>query len=349
MPSRGLSFQCVSHAFGDLRVVDELSLEVTPGEIVCLLGPSGCGKTTALRIAAGLERLQQGRVALGDRVLAEPGNEVPPEARGVGMVFQEYALFPHLSVLENVAFGLARHAGGERRRIATAMLERVKMAAFAEAYPHTLSGGEQQRVALARALAPQPAVLLLDEPFANLDVRLRDAIRHDTLSLLREAGTVSLMVTHDPDEAMRMADRIAVMRRGGIEQIGTPDEVYHRPANRFIAEFFCETNVLETVVSGGMAETPAGSVAAPGLGEGAEVAVLARPEALCLNGSADGVRATVLEARSLGPFALVALTLGQDGPNLLARLASVPLPAPGSVVQVRLDPAQTFVFPRNER
>jgi len=349
MADAGLRLERVSHAFGGVRVVDDLTLTVAPGEIVCLLGPSGCGKTTTLRIAAGLETLQEGLVLIGGHVVARVGRELPPEARGVGMVFQDYALFPHLTVLENVAFGLSGKAADERRTIAFDLLLRVEMERFADTYPHTLSGGEQQRVALARALAPRPAVMLMDEPFSNLDVRLRDEVREDTLSVLREEGTATLMVTHDPDEAMRMADRIAVMRAGRIVQEGEPDELYRRPDNRFIAEFFSEVNVLDCVVSsGGEVETPAGRVPGRGLAGGTLVTVLARPEAVRINGRDEGPRAVVVEARSLGPFGLVELSLGAGRKHIKCRVPRGALPKAGAQVAIYLDPEQTFVFPRGQ-
>jgi iron(III) transport system ATP-binding protein len=347
MSENGFTLERVAHAFDGVVVVDDLTMSVGRGEIVCLLGPSGCGKTTTLRIAAGLETLQQGVVVIDGRIVARPGQGLPPEARGVGMVFQDYALFPHLSVLENVAFGIHGQAPDERRAVALDLLERLRMTRFQDAYPHTLSGGEQQRVALARALAPRPAVMLMDEPFSGLDVRLRDAVREDTLSLLREEGAATLMVTHDPDEAMRMADRIAVMRAGRIVQEDAPDEIYRHPKSRFIAEFFSELNVLSgTVEADGRVRTSVGTVLAKGVDDGTSVEVLARPEAVRINGLDDGMAATVVEARSLGPFGIVELRLGGDGERVKCRVPRAALPAPGTEVAITLDPEQTFVFPR---
>ncbi|MGE5766512.1 MAG: ABC transporter ATP-binding protein, partial [Bacteroidota bacterium] len=277
-----LAFDHVSHAFGELLAVNDLSLALERGEVVCLLGPSGCGKTTALRVAAGLEILQQGRVLIDGAVVAGEGREVPPEARSVGLVFQDYALFPHLSVADNVAFGLRRLPGAERRQRVAEALELVGMAASAAAYPHMLSGGQQQRVALARALAPRPRVMLLDEPFSNLDARLRQQVRDDTLHVLKRSGTTTLMVTHDPEEAMFMADRIALMRAGRIVQLGTPANLYYQPAEAFVASFFGEINILQGVVKAGEVATPFGAVGAGGLADGTAVEVLIRPEALHL-------------------------------------------------------------------
>ena len=212
----GLELRAITHRFGERRVVDDLSLSIAPGEIFCLLGPSGCGKTTTLRITAGLEAVQAGSILIDGETVASPGQDLPPERRRVGMVFQDYALFPHLTVAQNIAFGLRALREGERRRTAEELMARLSIGDLAGQYPHRLSGGEQQRVALARALAPQPRVMLLDEPFANLDAQLRIRVRDDTLRLLQSQNTATLMVTHDPAEAMRMADRLAIMRAGRL-------------------------------------------------------------------------------------------------------------------------------------
>ncbi|MEX0871467.1 MAG: ABC transporter ATP-binding protein, partial [Aquisalimonadaceae bacterium] len=201
-----LRMEGISHRFASVTAVDAIDLDVHPHEVVCLLGPSGCGKTTLLRIAAGLEPLQQGQVSIGGKPVATPATRgIPPEQRNVGLVFQDSALFPHLTVLENVAFGLHRLHASQRRGIAMGLLEQLNMHAFGDSYPHMLSGGQQQRVALARALAPEPRLMLLDEPFSSLDARLRDQIRDDTLHVLKRSGTGTLLVTHDPEEAMFMA------------------------------------------------------------------------------------------------------------------------------------------------
>ncbi|MCC7045763.1 MAG: ABC transporter ATP-binding protein [Alphaproteobacteria bacterium] len=346
--------QNITHRYGPLRAVDALSLRVRPGEVVCLLGPSGCGKSTVLRLAAGLERLQAGAVAIAGSVVADAraGTDMPPEDRGVGMVFQDYALFPHLNVIDNVAFGL-QGAIAERRARATAVLAQVGVEEYAAAYPHVLSGGQQQRVALARALAPKPGVMLLDEPFSGLDARLRDPVRDATLHALKNSGAACLLVTHDPDEAMFMADRIAVMREGRIVQLGPPVELYCRPADAFVARFFGEINALSATVARGAAATPFGAVPST-LPEGSAVDVLIRPEALKLT-AANGAgqpAARVVAARMLGRSSLIHLAVGEgDGAgvgqrplHLHARVPGRFLPAENSLVAVALDLDQTFVF-----
>ncbi len=342
-----LALEGVSHAYGDVTAVKSVDLRVAAGEIVCLLGPSGCGKTTVLRIAAGLEEPQRGRVMVDGREVSRPGASLPPEARGVGMVFQDYALFPHLNVVDNVAFGLGGSRPAARRAAALEMLERVGMAGQAERYPHVLSGGEQQRVALARALAPKPGLLLLDEPFSGLDIRLRDRVRDETLRLLEAEEISTLLVTHDPEEAMYMADRIAVMRAGRVLQQGSPAEVYRAPGDAFIATFLSDVNAIHGIVEGGAVASPLGRVAAEGVADGARVDVLIRPEALRLTDGADErvARATVVAVHPLGHSTIVELRLGGDGRLLRARVPGLAAPKPGARVNVVLDLGQTFVFP----
>ncbi len=351
-----LRLENVSHAFGALLAVDDVSLSVAPGELVCLLGPSGCGKTTVLRIAAGLEALQRGRVIMSGTPVAGQGRAVPPEQRGVGLVFQDYALFPHLSVLDNVAFGLSGLPARERRGRALETLGQVGMAESAEVFPHTLSGGQQQRVALARALAPKPKVMLLDEPFSGLDARLRNQVRDETLHLLKHSGTATLMVTHDPEEAMFMADKVALMRAGRLVQLGRPTDLYFAPLDAFVASFFGEINHLRGVIRDGRVTTPFGEVIAPQVAEGTAVEILIRPEALRLQplGSdlgSDLGTARVMAARMLGRSSLVHLSVNRaDGGDLHlhARIPGRFLPAEDEVLAVHLDRSQAFVFPLND-
>lgn len=350
-----LELQKVSHAFGPLLALDDVSLTIAPSELVCLVGPSGCGKTTLLRVAAGLEELQQGGIAIDGRTVADRGAHMPPEERGVGLVFQDYALFPHLSVLDNVGFGLRGQPAAQRRMRSLEILEQLGVAGLARNFPHTLSGGQQQRVALARALAPKPRLMLLDEPFSDLDARLRERVRDETLHLLKKAAAASLIVTHDPDEAMFMAERIAVMRAGRIVQLGRPAEIYLHPVNAFVASLFSEVNRIDGVVSGGGVETPFGILDAKHLADGTEVQVLIRPEALKLawagEGEADLNVGRVVTARMLGRSTLIHLHLGHFNGRPLHLHSRVPghvAFAEGDDVTVGLDISQAFVFPRDD-
>ena len=232
-----VSVRSLQHAYGTHQVVRGMDFALEPGRIGCLLGPSGCGKTTVLRCLAGFEAVQGGEILLSDRVVSSTGVQVPPERRGIGMVFQDYALFPHLSVAKNIAFGLSRRPTAEADKRTSAMLELVGLSTVADVYPHELSGGQQQRVALARALAPAPDLLLLDEPFSNLDVDLRERISAEVREILKSAGITAILVTHDQNEAFALADEIGVMNDGAIEQWDTAYNLYHRPRTRFVADF----------------------------------------------------------------------------------------------------------------
>lgn len=346
-----LALDHVSHRYGGKQALADVSLAIAPGEIVCLVGPSGCGKSTLLRLAAGLEILQQGQVAIGGQTIARPGQTLPPERRGIGLVFQDYALFPHLTVLDNVRFGLNRLPSAERDQRALAALAQVGMEAYVGAYPHALSGGQQQRVALARAMAPRPSVLLLDEPFSGLDTRLRETVRDETLHVLKRSGAATMIVTHDPEEAMFLADRIVLMRDGKVVQVGSPTQLYTRPVDAFAASFFGEVNMLAGRVANGRVDTPVGSIAVPHLPDGQDVEVLIRPEALRLTLTADGGGVPNLgrveASRLLGRTSLVHLCVtDRDGRphHLHARAPGHFLPEDGSHVSVELETRQAFVF-----
>ncbi|MGH8058459.1 MAG: ABC transporter ATP-binding protein, partial [Candidatus Entotheonellia bacterium] len=265
----------------DPLALDNLSLAVEKGEILALLGPSGCGKTTTLRLIAGFERPDAGTIEIGGRVMADSRTFVPPEQRGVGMVFQEYTLFPHLTVEANVAFGLRRLGYPGRARRVQEMLETVALTSLARRYPHELSGGQQQRAALARALAPHPSILLLDEPFSNLDATLRAHMLHEVYTILRELGTTAIFVTHDQEEAFMVADRVGILNRGQLEQLGRPEEIYHRPATRFVARFVGKANFLPGRVTDKGIETEIGIFPNPSnLPQDATADVAIRPNQL---------------------------------------------------------------------
>ena len=323
------------------------------GEVVCLVGPSGCGKSTVLRLAAGLETLQSGRVFMRGEVVGDPAKRirVPPERRHVGLVFQDFALFPHLTVGGNVAFGLSQVPAAARDKRVREVLRQVEMEGYIDAYPHALSGGQQQRVALVRALAPEPSVLLLDEPFSGLDERLREQVRDDTLRLLRRNGTAALLVTHDPEEALFMADRIYLMRGGRIVQSGPPQELYYRPADLFVASFFSRVNEIRGIVRDGHVATPLGRLCAPDREEGARVVVTFRPEAVSLSqvrgDEAEVLNVEVQDTHFLGTGWVVHV-LAQDAEGrdvkLSVRLHGRP-PQAGDRVALRVPPDAILMFP----
>ena len=343
-----LAFRNVGHSYGSHRVLSGVTLEARPGEILCLLGASGSGKTTLLRLAAGLETLQEGSIELDGAVLATPGRGVAPERRAFGMVFQDHALFPHLTVAENIAFGLAGRPKEEVRRTVADRLAAVGLAGFDARYPHTLSGGQQQRVALARALAPSPAAMLLDELFASVDVTRRRALREEARRALKRAGVVTLVVTHDPVEAMEIGDRIAVMEGGRIAQCATPDELYVQPASALVASLFGEAQRFPAIVDGETAMTAYGSVRADGFAHGTHVEVIVRPEAVTL--APAGARESnfrIADIRFLGRDWLILLANEASGTlePLRARVPALDGLAVDASVAVRFDPEAIFVFP----
>lgn len=347
-----LRFNNISHAFDDTPVLSNLNLLVNPGEITCLLGPSGGGKSTLLCLAAGLEPIQAGTIEVDGQVLASPNLMPPPEKRPIGMMFQENALFPHLTVEENVAFGLNHLKNGERHARVLELLELVGLAALADRYPHQLSGGQQQRIALVRSLAPQPRVLLMDEPYASIDITLRRSLREAARHTLKRSGTTAIMVTHDPPEAMEMADVIAVLDGGNIVQQGSPEEIYERPAAVSVAALFGDAQRIEAECVGNKFITPYGEI----LNENAAVQasqgvcdLVVRPRGFHVISKAES-SLKIIDLRYVGDGWLAFLSSDQvpvsaepirveiDSPNELSIGDGVQLSAGGSGF---------FVFPKN--
>jgi iron(III) transport system ATP-binding protein len=339
-----LTFDKVSHHYGNVLAVDGVTLDVAPGEILCLLGPSGCGKTTLLRLAAGVEQPTGGRILINDQDVTQGPTMLPPEQRGVGLMFQDFALFPHLTNLANVMFGLRDLPRADAEREARLALARVGLAELAGAYPHMLSGGEQQRVALARAVAPRPNVLLMDEPFSGLDRRLREEVREDTLAVLRESRVTGIIVTHDPEEALRLGDRIALMRGGRLVQVDEPESLYRRPADLFAARYFCELNEIVAPVDQGRVITPLGAFDAPGLPNGAEAVVAIRPQGVQLRPAGLGAQGRLEFRRFLGEVELLEIGVEGLATPLRARARRSGGIALKSEVGIEIDPAEVLVF-----
>ncbi|KIN72970.1 ABC transporter ATP-binding protein [Sulfitobacter guttiformis] len=341
--------------FDGRAVVDDVSLKIMPGQVTCLLGPSGCGKSTTLRMIAGVEMQDSGTIHVDGALICDTIFRVPPERREIGLMFQDFALFPHLSVADNVGYGLRGNKASKRARVEE-LLERVDLKRFIDGYPHQLSGGEQQRVALARALAPRPRIMLMDEPFSGLDNRLRDGIRDETLSILKEEDTAVLLVTHEPDEAMRMADEIALMRDGKIVQQGAPYNVYTRPLDRAAVAFFSDANVVRAEVSGALAHTAFGRFLAPGIPDGTSVDIVFRPQHVRIDfdragkgplpTAADGTpaRAVVERARFMGNESLIEYRMDHDGSLLRATVPNVFMPSAGTVMWLTIRRDKCFVF-----
>jgi iron(III) transport system ATP-binding protein len=351
-----LTLTGISKTYGDRPAVRDVSIEVGEGELVCLLGPSGCGKSTLLRIAAGVERQDAGSVAVDEVVVSDDARDTPPEGRSVGLIFQDFALFPHLCVADNIAFGLRRGLNGGRAHAVADYLRRVGLSGYERKFPHELSGGEQQRVALARALAPKPRVMLMDEPFSGLDQRLRDEVRDETLALLKEEGAGVLLVTHEPAEALRMADRIALMRDGRVVQVGAPYHIYNHPVDRRAAAFFSDLNVIHGEVRARQTDTPFGLFLTPGMVDLADVEIIIRPQHLKIDEDRGqpppitprtgvAARGHVARARFIGSESLIEVRMDHDGSLLKATVPGAYLPPQGAPLWVSLRREHCFVFP----
>lgn len=356
MTAPRLEIRNLYRSYSGQKVVDDVSFAVAPGQVTCLLGPSGCGKSTTLRMIAGVEMQDSGEIYVDGDLVCNTVFRIPPEARKIGLMFQDFALFPHLSVAGNVAFGLPGSTTANRPRVEE-LLTKVGMLRHIDAYPHELSGGEQQRVALARALAPRPRVMLMDEPFSGLDDRLRDGIRDETLDLLKAEGAAVVLVTHEPTEAMRMADDIALMRNGKIVQRGAPYNIYNAPIDRAAAAFFSDVNVIRGTVQGALTETPFGLFLAPGVADGTQVDIVFRPQHVQIDFDRHGhgpnptpergtpARAVVERARYMGSQSLIEFRMDYDGSQIKALIPSVFLPQPGTAFWLTIRRDRCFVFP----
>ncbi len=353
-----LTIKNVSKSFDGNLVVDDLNLEIETGEFMCLLGPSGCGKTTALRLIAGLEEPDKGSIYIGGELVSR-GSKIKKHSqdRDIGIVFQDLSLFPHLTVFENVSFGIKNHLTRTETQVRSEFLLRsVEMLSDKSKYPHMLSGGEQQRVALARALAPKPKLMLMDEPFSSLDNRLRDEIRDITLNVLKIEKSSVIMVTHDPEEAMKVSDSIGVMRAGQIYQKGAPYNVYNKPVDNESAKFLSNSNVILGTVLNSQTNTPFGLFMTPGVEDGLNVEIIIRPQHLKIdfdrNGKGPsptaerGIAASgkVLRARFLGKESLIEIKMKFDGSILKSTVPGVFLPPDGTKLWVSVRRDRCFVF-----
>jgi len=341
-----LELSGITKHFGSCKAVDGLSLSLEQGAIACLLGPSGCGKTTVLRCVAGFEAVDQGEIRAHERVLSQPGLLIPPHQRRIGMVFQDYALFPHLTVAANVAFGLHGMSAAPRERRVAEMLAAVGLEHHRGRYPHELSGGQQQRVALARSLAPQPELLLLDEPFSSLDVELRQHLSVEVRNLLKQLNATALMVTHDQDEAFAVADFIGVMRDGRLEQWDSPYDLYHKPATRFVADFVGQgVFVKGTIVDSNAIQTSIGLIRANGQrswSNGCRVDLLLRPDDV-IHDDASELRAEICQRAFRGAEFLYTLRM-PDGTQLLSLVPSHHNHAIGEHIGIRIEPDHMVAF-----
>jgi iron(III) transport system ATP-binding protein len=338
----------ISCRYGDQTVIRDLSFHVNRGEVVSLLGPSGCGKTTALRAVGGFEAIVSGSIQLNRQPVSTPEFSVPPEDRNIGMVFQDYALFPHLSVADNIAFGLHRRSAAQRRQAVQHMLEATGLNGMGERYPHELSGGQQQRVALARALAPRPAMLLLDEPFSNLDIELRERLNLEVRDLLKREGITGILVTHDQHESFAVSDKIGVMYEGRILQWDTPYNLYHEPNQRFVADFIGQGCFIPGRVSSPETfDTPLGEMRANRScteSIGHQVEILLRPDDIVPD-DAGSIVATVSKKAFKGALTLYTLQL-DSGPTLLSYFPSHRDHAIGDRVRVSMAAEHLICFPR---
>ncbi|MBD2342922.1 ABC transporter ATP-binding protein [Anabaena subtropica] len=340
-----LHLQNVTKQFSESTypAVDNVSLTLQQGDVLGLLGPSGCGKTTLLRMIAGFERLESGTIEIGGQVVCNTSKYIPAEQRDIGVVFQDYALFPHLNVAENVAFGLRNISKQQIQKRVAEVIELVSLKGLEKRYPYELSGGQQQRVALARALAPQPQIMLLDEPLSNLDIQVRLRLREEVREILKAAGTSAIFVTHDQEEALAISDIVGVMQQGHLEQLGTPEEIYTHPASRFVAEFVTQANFLPARRQGNLWETEVGSFEIPVHHNNDTGEIMIRQEDLILKPTTDAP-VVIRTRRFLGREYQYCLQT-PSGKELHARtMTNTALPV-GTKVQISIASDAVKVFP----
>lgn len=340
-----VTLQNVSKAFGQAKAVSSLTLTVEKGEFFSLLGPSGCGKTTTLRLIAGLTKPDEGSIAIGHEVVSAAGVWVAPEKRGVGIVFQDYALFPHMTVFKNVAFGLKGCGSGEIKKRVMEWLSVVGLADLAGRYPHELSGGQRQRVALTRSLANFPKVILLDEPFSNLDADLRNELRNETKRILKESGTTTILVTHDQEEAFSLSDRIGILYQGVLGQVGTPAEIYHRPKSKFVADFVGKADFLPGKLQRSHIVSDIGTFLYNGQESsgGEDILLMVRPDDVHFVPEAHG-DAVVADAKFLGPSIMYTLQLTNGRTIHAIKPSATPVDV-GTKVKITVDLSHVVVLP----
>ena len=353
-------FLNINHSYGKRKILKDFSMTLKNGEVVSLLGPSGCGKTTLLKLASGIEKLQEGQIKLNNRTISDSNVHLKPEKRNIGYVFQDCALFPHLTILQNIFFGMKQNEIINQSRKIQNLMNEINISDLSNNYPHQLSGGQQQQVALVRAMASNPKIILLDEPYSNLDSRLKEKIRDQMLHILREYNISALLVTHDPEEAMFMSDKIGVINNGFVEQFGRPIDLYLRPKSAFIAEFFGEINIFESIVEEGKVNTILGAFKCSKNLNKNNVKIVVRNEAIKLYSANESIYKKskksnfilspnfgyVMEARLLAGFTIVHLSIQENDKNfhIHARIPGLNFFKKNEKVRVLSDPSQIFVF-----